>query len=238
MSKPEEIAEFALEWVQARADAEDAAGIAAYLKIEERGDPSAPAGVRKDALKELHRLLKRGHPCSDEAEYLARVEALWRPPIRELKYAAIEYARAFESEHLSPRALPLLERMIVEAGWWDLVDGLAAWLVAPLYRRARGEVRGTLERWLRHENLWLRRSALLAHLRHREQTDAEALFSDVLALADEREFFIRKAIGWVLREYSRTAPEAVRAFLLANRDRLSPLSSREAAKHLTRKESS
>jgi 3-methyladenine DNA glycosylase AlkD len=89
-----------------------------------------------------------------------------------------------------------------------------------------------MERWIDHPDMWLRRSALLAHLTHKDQTDRDMLFDHCLRRAHEPEFFIRKAIGWVLRQYARTAPEAVTDFVVANREAWSGLTYREATKHL------
>jgi len=228
------VLEHAMPWIEARRDPKDAAQLSAYLKIAERSDRSPPLGVRKDVLEDLYRELKARFRPADEAELLAQMDALWGPPWREPKYAAIEHARAFEKKLLTPAALPLLERMIREGAWWDLVDGLAAWLVGPLYLRRRGEVRPTLDRWRDDADFWLRRSVLLAHLKHKDQTDARALFADVEALMHEKEFFIRKAIGWVLRDYSYVAPDQVKGFLLAHRGELSGLSFREGARQLVK----
>ena len=93
-------------------------------------------------------------------------------------------------------------------------------------------MQSVLNRWIDGEDMWLRRSAILCQNRHKERTDQEMLFDFCLRRAHEKEFFIRKAIGWALREYARTRPEEVRAFLLEHGDKLSGLSRREAAKHL------
>ncbi len=229
----EEIARYALAWLEERRDPENAASMSAYMKIGVRGDPNVMLGVKKPIAKELHRELKRRYPPADREALVAQVGALWAPHVREMKYAALEPARAFRKK-LTTAELPFLERIIREGAWWDLVDAAAAWLVAPLYLRARSEVRPTLDRWRASEHLWLRRSVLLAHLGHRERTDSAALFADIEALAHEKDFFIRKAIGWVLREYSRTEPELVRDFLQSHRARLSGLSFREGTKQLVR----
>ena len=89
-----------------------------------------------------------------------------------------------------------------------------------------------MDKALQSSNLWLRRVAILHQLGWREQTDSERLFEYALACAHEKEFFIRKVIGWALRDYARHDPKAVGAFLRLNRDKLSPLTLREAAKHL------
>jgi 3-methyladenine DNA glycosylase AlkD len=90
----------------------------------------------------------------------------------------------------------------------------------------------TMDEWAREENLWLVRTALLHQLRHKEATDSERLFRYCLLRADHPDFFIRKAIGWALREYAKTAPDRVRAFVRSHEARLSPLSVREALKNL------
>ena len=89
-----------------------------------------------------------------------------------------------------------------------------------------------MDAWLVHPHLWVRRVAMLHQLGWREQTDPERLLRYALALAPEKDFFIRKAIGWALRDHARTRPDAVRTFLLQHAERLSGLTRREAGKHL------
>ena len=96
----------------------------------------------------------------------------------------------------------------------------------------RTEMRPSLDSWIDDADLWIRRSALLAHVKHKALTDTRQLFAHCLRVAGEPEFFIRKAIGWVLREYAKTDLEAVARFLEEHRDELSGLSYREASKHL------
>ena len=230
----EEIVQAAMAWLEPRRDPDAAAAIAAYMKIAARNDPNPPMGVKKPELRELTRELKRRFKPADEPTLLVQVRALWAPPWREPKYLALDHARAFQKKLLTSRALPVLERLVREGAWWDLVDSTAAWLVSPLYLRERAEVRPTLDRWRASEDMWLRRSVLLAHLEHGEHTDSAALFEDIEALTHEKELFIRKAIGWVLRDLSYARPDEVKAFLLAHRGELSGLSFREGAKQLVR----
>lgn len=122
--------------------------------------------------------------------------------------------------------------MAVEGAWWDLVDDVAANLVGALLLGHRAAMRPVMEAWVDDDDMWRRRTAILSQLRHRDQTDAEMLFDFCRRRAHETEFFIRKAIGWALREYSKTDPGAVAAFLRRHGDELSGLSRREAAKHL------
>jgi 3-methyladenine DNA glycosylase AlkD len=169
----------------------------------------------------------------DQKSYERNVLALWKLPYREERYCAIAYARQ-HAEFITPSALRLYERMIRDGAWWDFVDEIAVNLVGGVLGNFRPETRPMIERWIDDPDMWIRRTAILAHLKHKNATDAAQLFDHCLRRAHEREFFIRKAIGWALREYSKTDPRAVRAFLAKNRQRLSKLSFDEGSKHLPR----
>jgi 3-methyladenine DNA glycosylase AlkD len=121
--------------------------------------------------------------------------------------------------------------LIVTRSWWDTVDALAAHLVGSLVRRHPGLV-STMDEWIDDDNLWVIRTALLHQLTYREATDHVRLFDYCLRQAHHRDFFIRKAIGWALRSYARTAPDDVRRFVGRHEPVLAPLSVREALKHL------
>ena len=226
--KQESLADFVTSSLQAAAVPGNVPAMQAYLKT------SMPFfGVKKPALVPIFREMKRRFAPENRRQYEAGVRSLWQLPHREQKYAAIEYA-AQHSSQLSPASLPLYERMVREGAWWDLVDTIAANVISPLYLADRKTVRPTINRWIDDDHLWIRRTALLSHLRHKEQTDEKQLFAHCLRRAGEPEFFIRKAIGWALRQYSYANPAAVRHFLRANRARLSGLSFREGAKRLVR----
>jgi 3-methyladenine DNA glycosylase AlkD len=119
---------------------------------------------------------------------------------------------------------------MVEKSWWDSIDALTGQVVGPLVLRFP-ELKKEMDRCSRHPNFWLRRSAILHQLAYKDQTDPERLFGYCLNNAANPEFFIRKAIGWALRQYAHTDPQAVYNFVDNHRDRLSPLSIREALKH-------
>ncbi|HJV22045.1 MAG TPA: DNA alkylation repair protein [Holophagaceae bacterium] len=203
-------------------------GAQAYLKTT---DPFF--GVDAPTLRAVLKDFYPAHAPRDAAHCRAQVAALWARPQREMKYAAIAWARRFKA-HITLEALPLYERMIREGQWWDTVDAVAAHLVGRLLLEHRRELRPVMEQWISDENLWIRRAALLAHLTHRAATDEARLFDHCLRLAPEKDFFIRKAIGWALRAYSKVQPERVRAFLSEHRSRFSGLSTREGMKVLTR----
>lgn len=214
--------------LQAAGDPGRARGAQAYMKTT---DPFFGVGA-VPLRAELKPLYVRFRPAS-QGEYLDQVAALWAIREREGKYAAIEWARRFKA-FVTLDSLPLYERLIREGQWWDTVDAIAAHLVGSLLLTQRLRMKPRIEAWSRDPDLWIRRTALLAHLTHRESTDHAQLFAHCLRLAPEKDFFIRKAIGWALRAYSKVAPEPVQAFLEAHPGRFSALSVREALKVIKR----
>lgn len=188
-------------------------------------------GVASPERAVLFKRIAPAHVPRDASEYEAGVDALWALPYREGRYLAIGFAcrhRAF----ITPDRLPLYERMLREGGWWDVVDEIAPHLVGVQLKAHRAVIQPVLDRWVTDKDFWIRRSALLAHLGHKAEVDEATLFAHCRALAHEKEFFIRKAIGWVLRDLGKRRPEAVRAFLDAHGGELSGLSRREAVKWL------
>lgn len=179
---------------------------------------------------------------ADGDAWEATIRRLWDgAQHREEWYAALILAR-----HRSARGwrdssrLPLWRQLITTGAWWDVVDEIAAHLIGPVLRAESAVVRPVLWEWASAEDLWLRRTAILASLGAREQTDlgllthaiTENLEPRLAGTPLAREFFIRKAIGWALRSYAATDSEWVRAFLETHRAELSGLSLREASKHL------
>ena len=210
------------------ADPAKAPAMAAYMKtVQPFLGVSTP--MRTAMLKQMG---DRFAP-TDQKSYARSVLALWKLPHREERYCAITFARRY-GQFISLASMPLYERMIREGAWWDFVDEIAVNLIGGVYRNHRAQTRPVIERWIDDDDMWIRRTALLSHLKHKNATDAAQLFRHCLKRADETQFFIRKAIGWALREYSKTDPRAVRAFLTKNRKRLSGLSYAEGSKHLAR----
>lgn len=209
-----------------RADPEKAGPMAAYLKTD-----MPFYGVQKRGRTEVMRGVKKLFPITDVAEYRAAVEALWAQPHREEKYLAIGIARQNRA-FVTMENLDLYRRIIVEGAWWDFVDDVAINCVGIVYLNERRRAEPTIEAWVDDDDMWLRRTSLISPIKHKEATDHVMLFDHCLRRAAEKEFFIRKAIGWTLREYAKTAPDRVAAFLLEHRERWSGLSFREAAKHL------
>ncbi|GJJ01943.1 DNA alkylation repair protein [Duganella rhizosphaerae] len=155
--------------------------------------------------------------------------ALWEFQQREYQYVAIDLL-AMHSKELELAHIPRLLELVQHKSWWDTVDALATVIGKVLRYRHDG-----MDQAVKHENMWVRRIALLHQLGWRDKVDTDRLFNYALSLAHEKEFFIQKAIGWALRDYARYDPEAVRLFTLKEKQQLSALSYREANKHLLAK---
>ncbi|PIF13233.1 DNA alkylation repair protein [Janthinobacterium sp. 13] len=166
---------------------------------------------------------------------LEHAQLLWQQPEREYQHVALDML-ALHRRQLGIEHLPALLALARQRAWWDSVDGMAGIVgeVLQAERQRGGDGHAHMEGALRHDDFWLRRIAMLHQLGWRADTDAAWLFDAALALAHEDEFFIRKAIGWALRDYARHTPEAVTAFADAHRQQLSALSYREALKHQPR----
>jgi 3-methyladenine DNA glycosylase AlkD len=210
------------------ADPEDAKNMQAYMKTE------VPFyGVRSKARSLAIKDGLKKFPVLDRTGYEAAILDLWKQKHREEKYAAIAVAVS-SKKYIDASLLPLFEKLTVEGAWWDYVDWIAAHLVGEALQNEPGKVWPVMDAWIDHEDMWLRRTAILCQLRHKTDTDEKRLFSYCKKRMHEKEFFIRKAIGWALRQYSYSAPKAVKTFLLANEKELSGLSFREGAKGLKR----
>ncbi len=218
---------FASVALAAVADPSKAEGMQAYMKTD-----MPFYGVQKPARADILRDLVNGFPPADRPEYEQLVDGLWDLPHREEKYLALGVARHFR-KYVTPEALPLYRRLIVEGAWWDLVDEVATQLIGDLVVRSPDEVWPVVDTWIADENMWLRRTAIICQVGAKERTDADRLFRFCAQRAFEKEFFIRKAVGWALRQYAREEPELVARFVVDHRDRLSGLSYREATKHIS-----
>jgi len=209
----------------AAADPDRAVAAAAYMR-NQFDFLGLPNPVRTPLSRQV--LAGLGRPTGDDLAAVAT--ACWDLSAREYQYFACELLR----RHIrvaTPALLPTVRHCVTTRSWWDTVDTLAAHTVGPLVRH-NPELVSTMDSWVEDENMWLARTAILHQLGYREATDTERLFRYCRLQASHPDFFIRKAIGWALRQYAHTDPVAVRAFLAEEGSGLSPLSRREAAKHL------
>ena len=216
----------------AAGDAERARGQQAYMKSE-----MPFYGVTAPELRRIAKAVFAERPIEDAETWLASVLEVWRSAShREARHAAIElllwpkYKRAW----LDPQCFDALEEMITTGAWWDYVDAIATQAVHHIMLTSTHATTRKMRAWSRRSNLWLRRTSIICQLKRRQDTDLDLLSLAIRrSLADDN-FFARKGIGWALREYSKTDPEWVVAFLLEHREQLSALSKREALKVLKR----
>ena len=208
------------------ADPRKAGPMAAYMKTD-----MPFYGIPKPQRVPVFHEMRKRFPIENQRDYQRAVLALWKLPHREEKYAAIHVAQAWP-KFITPASLPLYQQLIVEGAWWDFVDDLAIRLAGILWLNHRETASGVMDTWIDHKNMWLRRTAIIGQIKHKKHTDEERLFDYCLRRAHEKEFFIRKGIGWALREHAYTNPRKVKSFLRKHRAKLSPLSLGEAGKHL------
>jgi 3-methyladenine DNA glycosylase AlkD len=187
-------------------------------------------GIQSPVQKQLAQNVLAGMPTLTEADLAAIARACWDRPEREYQQVACGLLRRHVAV-CSARFIDTGRELVTTKSWWDTVDALAAHLVGPLVA-AHPSLVATMDAWAVHDNTWLARTAILHQLTYKQRTDGERLFRYCLGQAGHPDFFIRKAIGWALREYAKTAPEAVRGFVRTHEGQLSPLSVREARKHL------
>jgi 3-methyladenine DNA glycosylase AlkD len=210
------------------ADPTKAAAMQAYMKS------SMPyRGVSAPVLKRLCREAFAAHRLATADEWERVVLELWRhAAFREERYAAVLLTQArLYREFLTLSSLPMLEEMIVTGAWWDFVDTLAGNNLGDILRAAPRRMKPLMRRWARDADMWKRRSAILCQLTFKRDTDLELLYDCIEPNLSHKDFFIRKAIGWELRQYAWTDPKEVRRYVKANTDRLSSLSVREALKN-------
>ena len=212
------------------ADPAKAAPMQAYMK-----STMPNLGVQKPARVAALRSVLRDHPLSDRRTWEDTVRLLWdNATYREERYAATDLARhrRYVEWATHPGSLELFDHMIVSGAWWDHVDEISIRLVGPLLRAHPEQAVATVRRWSRDPDRWRRRAAVIAQIGSRDATDTALLAECILANVDDPDFFLRKGIGWALREHAKTDPDWVRRFTTSYRSRLSPLSLREATRTL------
>lgn len=221
-------------------------------EIRRHGDPERAAaqqrymksampyrGLTSRELSALVRNVLADNPFpATREEWVEAVRELFdAAQFREERYAATTVAHhRLARPWQDPVALTLHKHLIVAGAWWDHVDTVTSTCVSPILLSHREIVAPILRTWSVADDMWLRRASIISQLPHGAQTDTAALSAAILAnvegTAYGREFFVRKAIGWALRQYARTDPDWVRAFVAEHHDRLAGLSRREALKHL------
>lgn len=165
-----------------------------------------------------------------EKRYLNEiVKTLWNKPQREYHYFAQELLSKYQYQ-IEEKDIELLEFMVVNNSWWDTIDFIAPTLIGNYFNRFPKNRNKYIQKWLSSGNIWLQRSAILFQLKYKKTLDTEFLSMVINSLLGSKEFFISKAIGWILREYSKVNPKWVIDF--ANKTELSNLSRKEALRLL------
>lgn len=205
------------------ADPERAKAMSAYMRNQ-----FPFLGVPSPKLKLALRAAQPGR--LDQAELIAVSRKLWRLAEREYQYAACSLLSRFV-KGCGPDFIDVARELVVAKPWWDTVDSLASHTVGTLVHNHPRLVT-TMDEWIGSDNIWLARAAILHQLGYKGATDADRLFRYTLMKADHPDFFMRKAIGWALRQYAWAAPEVVRTFVLAHETKFSGLTRREALKNL------
>ena len=211
------------------ADSRKASAMQAYMKS------SMPyLGVSAPVLRRSYQSLFREIDLNTFASWRAMVAELWRgAKYREERYAAIALTGIKRcAPFQTPAAMPLYEEIIVTGAWWDYVDEIAAHRVGPILRGYPASMKKKMLAWSKCENIWKRRTSILCQLRFKQDTDLDLLYACIEPSLDSKEFFLRKAIGWALRQYAWTDSREIRRYVREQKGRLSGLSQREALKNI------
>jgi 3-methyladenine DNA glycosylase AlkD len=206
-------------------DPERAAPMAAYMR-----DQFPFLGIPTPTREALTREVLAGVGRPSEPDLAAVALACWERTEREYQYFACGFLRR-HARACGAGFIGVARHLIVSKSWWDTVDTLAAHLVGPLVL-AHPELVDITDAWLIADDRWLVRTAILHQLTFKEATDAKRLFRYCALQSSHPDFFVRKAIGWALREYAKIDPAAVRTFVATHQSRLAVLSVREALKNL------
>lgn len=179
---------------------------------------------RQQLSKEFIKEAKRGKTIDWDM-----VNRLWDLPEREFQYLAVDYLIALK-DYIKPEDIEIIEKLITTKSWWDTVDAIASIIVGQMCKNHPELIESHILNWAESNNIWLARTAILFQLKYKENTDVSLLSRIIKKNSEQKEFFITKAIGWVLREYSKINKEWVREFIKNNA--LQPLSIREGSKYI------
>jgi len=188
-------------------------------------------GVPAPARKELISRIWQSEKAIIKENIRPIVRQLWREKEREYQMIALELMGKCKKQFTSDD-LPMIEDLITSKSWWDTVDFLASTIVGYILALENDQARSTAKRYMSSDNLWLNRTALIFQLKYKEETDAELLYQLIDKTMGSNEFFINKASGWALRQYSKFEPRSVEKYLTKNKETLAKLTIREGSKYL------
>ena len=189
-----------------------------------------PSPLRREILRDF--LKTNGLPKENDLEEITK--DCWNQPEREYQYFIMEVLGKM-AKKADPSSIELYEYISVHKSWWDTIDYIASNLVGVHFQKYPDQINPRTEIWMISGNMWLQRVSLLFQLKYKSKTDVDLMTRYIERLFGSKEFFINKAIGWILREYSKTNPEWVVNYVHENKSRLAGLSYREALKWLDKK---
>jgi 3-methyladenine DNA glycosylase AlkD len=190
-------------------------------------------GLQMAHLRAICKQVFAEHLLSSCSEWRQAILELWRSAkFREERYAAIELLSMRRHRACwTPELMPMLDEMVTTGAWWDLVDGVAH-VIGELLRKHPRMMRPLMRAWSTDEHLWKRRVSIICQISFKQETDLVLLYANIEPNLGDRDFFIRKAIGWALRAYAWTDPKEVARYVHAHESELSGLSRREALKNI------
>ncbi len=186
-------------------------------------------GIKSPERRELSKPYLSNVALPAQGELWSIVQEFWEQPEREFQYFAMELVEKY-NKVVEKDWVDNYEYMITQKSWWDTVDFIAISLIGNYFTKFPEQIKPVTKKWILSGHIWLKRSCLLFQLKYKANTNTDLLSSFIIPLADSKEFFIAKAIGWALREYSKTDPEWVVKFVSSRA--LQPLSKKEALKRI------
>ena len=209
--------------LKAHADSETAVGMSAYQRNQ-----FPFLGIKTPVRRELTKPFIKAAKQSGVIDW-GFVETAWKQDAREYQYVALDMLKA-QMDLLGPDDLARFQALAMRKSWWDTVDNMAHEVghIVVTYP----ETKATMLAWSRHDDFWVRRLAILHQLFLKDQTDTALMTEILTANFGSSEFFINKAIGWALRQYSKTNPDWVREFIATHESEMTPLSIREGSKYV------
>ncbi len=186
-------------------------------------------GIKSQQREEIYKAFLKEYGLPELGNLHEYVRYLWEKQQRDFQYTAMSIVDRLVIQ-ADENLIDLLEYMIINKSWWDTVDYIAARPVGNYFIKFPKQIKPITEKWMSSGNMWLQRSALLFQLKYKKNTDEKLLYDYITRLAEHKDFFIRKAIGWTLREYSKINPKSVEKFIKSHT--LSPLSVKEGMRRI------
>lgn len=212
---------------QEQANPEYASSQAAYMRNQ-----FSYFGMNSPQRREIQKPFLKKEYLPPKSEFGSIVKALWKQPERDFQMFALDFMKKYIRQ-IEEEDIELFEYVITHKSWWDTVDFIAANMLGAYFKKFPDQQQLYVDKWLGSGNMWLQRSALLFQLSYKDQLNTELLTFTIEPLLGSKEFFINKAIGWILRQYAKTNPEWVINYV-ADTPQLANLSKREALKRIAK----